>query len=309
MSSSALLPRRVALRTRPDVTLLRPCLALTLYLEPDPRWASEWAGQLLSAYLDHAPSERLRWFRTSLEQRWRPVGELTDLVEAIGFGALGAAWTGGARHLLKLEVRDGDDLPAASFTYREVARDRTPRVGHAELRFPLDHDPDALLALAIEAAHRFPIACGAGGYAFALDPRHERNAGHAAWREAKRYLGLELLAPERFSLFADRGLPGTSWLTLVGATGERAGLDVDALAKRAWRSEVVAMPLPNALLLRAGPRPHAGDVNQLDLPLAQAEVSAALAPHLAVAVTLPGRFREEEATRGWMLRHVEPDGG
>lgn len=305
MSSPVLLPRRVHLRSRPDVTLLRPCLALTLYLEPGPRWASEWASHLFQAFLEHAPAGQLRWFRSSIEERWRPVGDLSTLAEALSFG--GAWRDGGERHLLKVVVRDDQDLPETCFSYREVARGRTPRVGFAELRLPFDRDPDALLALAIEAAHRFPVACGVGGYAFALDPRHPRNAGHAAWRESKRFLGVDLLAPESFSLFADEALPGTGWLTLIGATGARAGVDVDRLATRVWRNDVATMSLPHALLLRAGARPHTGDVNLMDLPLAQAEVSAALAPHLATKVTLPGRFREEEATRDWILRHVEPE--
>src|SRR5690606_34718899 len=97
IETSALLPERVFFAERPHVTLLRPCLALTRYLEPDLRWPAQWAAELFQRFLADSGPEPLRWWRTSREGRWRDASHPLELCDHLRADLLG----GRARHLFR----------------------------------------------------------------------------------------------------------------------------------------------------------------------------------------------------------------
>ena len=106
---------------------------------------------------------------------------------------------------------DNPGAPSTGFVYREVHPDRAPPLGYVQMFLPLNTDPNALVALAIEVAQTYRITCGIGGYSFSWNPLYPRNAGHAAYRYCLRFLGVEVQAPEAMSFHAHEALPGANW--------------------------------------------------------------------------------------------------
>ncbi len=102
-----LLPARVHMRARPEVTLVRPCLGLTLYLEPVVGWAEEWASDLFGIFLEHVPLDQLKAWTTSRSPRWRTVSDAEELRVQLQSGSL----LGKVRHLLRFSVVDDTHAP------------------------------------------------------------------------------------------------------------------------------------------------------------------------------------------------------
>lgn len=314
---ASLMPDRVHLRDRPSVTLLRPVLQLTVYFEPTLEWAHTTAPSLLRSFLalrSHSPP---RLFRVASDARWRPLPDpVEELIDALPPSSFGT----GLRPGFRLRVVDHPDAPSHAFVYRE----HDPRVGapcgYMQVTLPTDRDPEELVALAIEIAQTAPIDQALAGYAWSWNEQLPRNAFGAVARRAERYLGVDVQHPDAASWHAHEVLLGAGWLTLIGGRLSRAlGLDLDRAAATLRSPEVGAtcMSLQHALLIRAGAAPEVGDVNAMELPLAQARVTAALAPHLGGdEPALPGVFSEPETpedhppegrTAAWRRRLLSAD--
>lgn len=302
-AESALMPARIHFRERPEVSLLRPCLGLSIYLEPERGWAEEWASDLFTSFLDLIDPRALRWWTSSTEAKWRTIDDLASLAAHLRSASL----LGRARHLFRFSTADDLHAPSVGFTYREIDFRRAPPLGYVEISLPLHTDPDALLALAIEVSQRFPIACGIGGYAFRWNVRYPRNAFHAAFKCCRRFLGVDIQHADMMAWHATRELAGVGWITLLGATAQRAEIDVAALAREPWAHPVQIMPLRYGTLVKAGASPQVGDVNRMDYPVAQAEVAQRLDRYVSRSFELPGAFEEESMTEAWRSRFSHPE--
>lgn len=303
MSDIDLLPERVYFAEHPDISLLRPCLGLTLYLAPVPGWAEQYASELFGSFLDHIDPIALRAWVTSAVSHWRTIADIEDLRIQLESGSL----LGRVRHLWRFSTADDTHAPGVGFTYREVDPRRAPPLGYVQIFLPFRTPPDELLALAIEIGQRFPIACGVGGYCFSTNRLYPRNSFYAAFRQAKRFIGVDVQEPEAMSWHAAHSLPTTGWLTLLGMTATAAGIDVEALAARNWKHDIGVLRLAHATLIRAGDAPRTGDVNLMSYPTAMAEVADALAPYFVKGLEMPGRFEEDARTDDWRHRLRAPD--
>jgi hypothetical protein len=300
----------VVLADEPYVSVARIALGLTIYIDDPLRWAHEGARAVLAAFLERVPARDLRLFITSVQPEFRMVtgGEMAKLMHDM---VLPAHRTD-VRHLLWLRIVDDPGAPELAFSYREIDSTRQGRCGFVEMTFPLGYDPESLAALAAQIGEQWPHLCGIGGYVASINGRELATGLDAAYPWTRRLLGLDIQDPETMAWHVPRGLPGSSWLTMIGRQhAEALEIDLDALAKRAWRGEVKVRPLARGVLVRAGEAPSLGDLNRLTYPWEYAEVARALSPHFVAEPPpfLGPRWREEpDRTARWMRRLVDPEG-
>jgi hypothetical protein len=299
---------RAYLRANPSVTVARLALGMTLFIEDGRHWASSAAARALSRFLSLVGRDNARWFTTSTMDAWRPLGpnDLPVLENAMRLPAGGAP----LRHLLGVQVADDPAVPLFAFRYREVDDKRFDRLGYVQMFFPPAFRPSVLAEAALAVAALGPFACGLVGPTAVWDERLPLTAFGAIFTWCKRFLGIEVVDPDAAAPVARRGLPGASWLTLIGpGLSDAAKIDGQALAARAWQGEASATVTDNGILLRTGPAPDLGDLNTLRYPAALADVAQALDPYLAPDLpSLPSDFAEPDVFESWRRRFVAPEG-
>ncbi|MFO0646070.1 MAG: DUF3396 domain-containing protein [Polyangiales bacterium] len=290
----------------PSVSVLRAALGLTLYLDDPMHWAREGAVASLRSFLAHAPAAGERWFTTSAMASWEP---LTDATLARIEEALTLPWGRRApRHLLHVRLADDTGAPTLGWQYREIDDGRPGAgVGWLQIVLPEAHPADDLLALAIELGQEHPFVAGVGGYLGVINPSESPTAFQLLRAWCRRYLGLDAQHPDTAARYAQRALPGTNWITMLGPT-LRSALPPGADLAAPWSEPVAVIPLSRGALLRAGESPTLGDVNTLTAPAAYAEVAHRLATLLpASPPELPHWDADAKETAAWMRRFVEPE--
>ncbi|HEX8699674.1 MAG TPA: type VI immunity family protein [Myxococcaceae bacterium] len=294
------------LADNPDVSLSRCALGLTLYLDEPFVWASEAAAAVLERYLQVAPVERLSWYTTSMLPEWH---RFTPKVAENVLRSLPVPWAEvRVRHLFTFRLVDDLGAPGLGLIYRELDEARGRR-GFLQLLLPEQHDPADLLRLALEIGEKWPVLSGVGGYVGTWNEWAKSSAFWCLYRWSKRFLGLDIQDPDALSWYAAQGLPGSNWLTLVGAgLAKQLELELPALQARQWKQGVRVHALRNATVLQAGAAPTLGDLNALGYPAAYAEVARELEPHFVKEPTeYWGGFQAEQKTRQWMRRLVHPE--
>jgi hypothetical protein len=304
-------PARTYLRFEPRTTVLRAALGLTVYLAEPELWAREGASALLRAFLDLSPASALRYFTTSMVMEWRRIGQSGSdgpraVLDALAVGVMEKR----VRHLFEVRLCDDPDAPTVGFRYREIDPAREDRTGYLEIILPIDHDANDLLQLALEIGQRWPFASGVGGYVVSWNELEQPTAFAMMLPWCCRYLGLDVQRPEVMAWHAMRGLPGTSWLNMIGAPlAATRPADAAALASRPFTHEVRVMTLGRGTLVRAGATPLLGDMNGLVYPHVYAEAARACRPFLLdKPPPFPPPFTEDEATERWYRRLVQPEG-
>jgi hypothetical protein len=102
------------------------------------------------------------------------------------------------------------------------------------------------------------------------------------------------------------GIKGANWLTLVGNELWRHLEQMSGKAP-AFPPDIELMSTRHGVVIRAGATPTMGDRNRGEWPTFYAEVERQLAPFkITEHSEFPGRFEEEEATRAWLRRLLEP---
>lgn len=291
----------------PSTRLAQVGLGLTVYLHDTLPWARGGAASLLGSFLELAPPDRLWWWTTSTLEDWHRVS-------ASGIGQLQQSLCNEMlpvpRHQFVFQLADETSAPELGFLYREVDTARRKRTGVLEITFPPESDPGALLQIAFEIGHRWPFWCAVGGHQMRCHPLERSTAYWWGYRFARRFRGLDLQDSEQMAWNVDGGLPGSSWLTLVGTPmAEKLGVDLDALRTRDFTHGASATPVGGGILLRAGDQPSIGDVNRFEHLDAYTEVALALAPwFLKEPPRYYGGFWDDEsATNRWLRRFVEPE--
>jgi hypothetical protein len=287
----------------PRVTIARVELGLTLYLDARGAWPHEGARRVLHSFLAVVPPQLLSWFSTSRTDGWRKV-DVTLMAQIAQL--LSASWTDRrARHLFEFVLTDDIECPSCGFRYREIDPTRADRAAVIEITLPQEYDAGYLLPIARAAMTAGPLWSGVGGYAVRLGARFQADAFDVAWAWAQRYRGIDIQMPERTAWRAPEGLPGTNWITIVGA-GLAAARNVDlALASRhSWIDPfIVSEATPAGLMIVAGEAPTLGDSNRFEEPSALSEVAAMLRPLLLRnAPPFLGRFRESDHAKRWFFR-------
>ena len=290
----------------PDTNVTEVALGLTMYLDDPLHWAQRGAGQALDAFLLHAPADRLAWYTTSMVPEWHRAGAsgarmLTDMVSSERIDRI--------RHLFSFELVDNTDVPKTGFVYREYDPGRGgPRASVLEISLLQQTDPQALVALTTAIAQIGPFHCGVGGFAARWNPFEKNTSFTEIHGWTRRYLGLDVGDADAMSWDAVEGLPGTTWLTLIGPSLAAAReIDLAALASLRW-DDVTATAVGGGLLLQAGAEPTTGDRNRLTYHKAYAEVARVLAPYFVEEPPeLGGKFWREKHTRPWQRRFLEPD--
>ena len=289
------------------MTTARTALGLTLYLDEPLRWSHSHAGDLFGSFLALVGPERLRFWTNEAMSTWKRVDRdfLAHASSSISTGGMSRY----IRHQYGIQIANDPGAPSLAFRYKELDPARGPRASYLQIVLPLDHDPNDLVQLALEVANAYPVRFAAGGFVGTWNPQARTTAWTRLYGWSRRYLGLDLAYPERWSWHLAKGLPCPSWITLLGRRHMDAlGIDGAALLGRAWRQDVTAFPLPEAIVLRAGEQPSLGDRNCIHYPAAIAEVACALDPWMLVEPPpFPGRFTEEEATDAWLHRFAFPE--
>ncbi|MCC7541912.1 MAG: DUF3396 domain-containing protein [Deltaproteobacteria bacterium] len=299
----------MVLQDDPEVTVCQAALGLTVYLRDGNVWSRGGAAQLLDAFLARAPIARLERYTTSLLNDWRVVSAagIKSLRDAL------ASWSwvhDRPRHFFSFQIVDDYGAPAVGFSYQEIDEHRAARAALVELTLPQDYDPMELFQLALEIANLGPFYCGVGGLVARWNEHWKSAAFLQIYKWARRYRGLDVQDPQEMAWHAPRGLPGTSWLTLVGnELTPEVPLDLERLAQHTWRGDVGVIQAAHGKVVRAGPTPVGGDVNALEYPSDYAEVARYLSPWLvADPPQYWGDFWNNEDTLAYIRRLVEPEG-
>jgi hypothetical protein len=312
-SDSADAPRqlealRAFLRANRDVTVARLALGMSLFIEDGARWAEAGAASAFGVFLSLVGRDTLRWFTTSTLSEWRPFAahDLPTLEAALRVPEM----TGGVRHLLGVEVADDPGVPLYSFRYREVDDSRFARLGYVQMFVPFTFAPAAFEDAVFKLLGLGPFACGLAGPTAVWDPRLPRTAFGAIYGWCRRFLGIEVVDADAAGPSARNGLPGTSWLTMIGSgLAERLEIDTAALESRSWKGEARASVTPHGIFVRASAAPDLGDLNTLRYPSGLADVARAFDPYLAPDLPpLPNRFEDPDLFAQWRRRFVAPEG-
>ncbi|MFK7989803.1 MAG: type VI immunity family protein [Sandaracinaceae bacterium] len=299
-----LLPGRVYLRDRPEITIARPTLGLALYTDAPTEWAMEHAARIAERFVELVGVTRFRCFMTSQLSRWRTADEesIPGLLRDLRAGHV----LNQARHLFTFRLADEACAPRYELTYREVNERRSNRLGYLRLTLPHDHPADDLLALALEISQTAPIWTGIGGFMLSGNPlyRQETYTWGLAW--ARRCWGLHLAELEDYARLGRDLLPGTGWLNVLGQPAlDALGLDLDRVDE-ATPASVAVMRLQRGALIRAGAAPVLGDANLMNAPTDLAALARALEPHLPVeAPPFPEPFGE--LATPWLHRFAHPE--
>lgn len=295
----------VALVDDPSITVLRPTLGMTLWLDDGLAWAREGAAAMLSSFLELPATRALRWYTGSTLDAMSPWDDVAreKLLALLPIGFFETK----PRHLMGFSVVDDVHAPRVAFRYREVDPARSRACGVLELALPADDDPGNVFQLAMEVASRWPFWSGTAGLTASWNRGRRVTALPAARAWCRRWVGVDLQDTERAAHAARRGLTGVGWITLLGRGFiEAHAVDYEDLAQRAWTHEVGVIAARHGLVVRAGEAPDACDLNQLSPPGAIAEVARALDPWLLAAPPTFDGWKPKEAA-AWLHRFAKPD--
>lgn len=285
-------------------------LGLTAYLDAPADWAQGGIASVFDEARALLPEESLCCYVTSAMTRWAAM-------TPEGLDALRAALAQRhvplpvVQHGFSLALADDPGAPTLGMRYVEVDPARADRAAVLEFTLPAEGDPGALFQLAMVLSRAGAVHSLTAGYALRWNPRWRREAFNYFHAWSRRFLGVDAGDPEELAWRAPTKLPSVNWLTLVGRSVAAANdLDLVTLVTRPWETDVKTFATPAGLLLRAGEAPTPGDLNAMELPLAYAEVTDALAPLL---IETPkdfwGAFLEERGrTTRWHRRLLEPEG-
>ncbi|MCA9608456.1 MAG: DUF3396 domain-containing protein [Myxococcales bacterium] len=289
--------------TDPSRTVARAELTLTLYLAEPLHWAHEGAASLLQAFLAVVPAEFLTRFATSRTQRWLSVDrsrqqELGELLKL--------PWSESVpRHLFRLDVVDDPHCPSCGFSYLEIDPARSECAGVVEITLPQEFDAGYLLPIARAALAAGPLYSGVGGYGVRMNQAYLADAFDIAWAWSRRFPGLDIQFPERMAWHAPQGLPGTNWLTFIGApVAERFRFDLGQAERHPWVDPMITTErVGDNLMVIAGETPTTGDRHHFDSLAAYREVATTTQKLLVKhPPTLPSCLLDEHADQAWFRR-------
>lgn len=293
------------LRADREHVVARGALGVTMYLANGLAWAREGALAAFDVWLGSVARSEVRWYATSVDERWHSVEKGT--VDALR-SSISLPWARGrARHGLRLRVSDGAGAPGTAFVYRELDEERAPCAGYVQAFVPAD-TPVAVF----ERMARAMLSCGLVWWAsaglVATESPSQRPSSFGALRAmCRRYAGLDVQVPDATAWRARDGLASVAWLTVLGApfTAARAP-ERDAIARATPGHGVIVSSAPDKLWVFAGEEPLLGDLNELAYPHAYAEAAHLLQPFLAEkAADFP--TWEPGATGAWRRRFLEPE--
>ncbi|PRQ03996.1 hypothetical protein ENSA5_11790 [Enhygromyxa salina] len=286
-------------------TVARTTLGLVAYLRDPVHWANGGAADLLRAYCGYVAPSELQWLTTSMMHRWVALDGLN--IEGLA-APLVASFSGRQlRPLFRFDLVDDRAAPLRGFRYQENEPERdAPSTSWLQLWMHPRQDPDALLGLMLELVQQHPVLYASAGYVLSWNSDRAAAAFEHGFRQASRYLGLDLPHPESTSRNIATGgaLPSANWLNYIdGELAEALGLNFPAPS-----GGVAVLPLRRGTLLRAGERPRLIDVNQMEHSPEYSAVAAQLDAARRGSPSLPGVFDEApDSTRGWLDRFTRPE--
>lgn len=207
-----------------------------------------------------------------------------------------------------------DAFEASPYSYRfwvEIGalrrvedKDHLPAHGVLHLTVPENCPLDEFYGKITAIAAKLRIRWGAAGLTFsACESQNYQRPNEAMFAHARRFSGYDVAEYVRLTEPFYHRLRTVNWLTWLGATM----LEDLALAGGLGQSTLSSqLAVGDAVLLQAGPRPEAGDVNRRQLPAAYREVDALVRPmRAAQAKDLPFFAPWEESTVERWLRRFE----
>lgn len=284
---------------------VRAPLGVTAYLDRPEQWAHGGAERILTRFMDRVPRRHLSFLSTSVMPEWKEIDEasLPEVLDSLrNLGVMR-----GIRHLFWMKLANDVGAPALGFSYTEVDPTRTERTGVLEITLPETWTASELLDIALDIVETAPVCSLVGGFVFRYDVHDEAVAFNQIYRWASRYIGVDIQKAEQMAWRASGALPGSSWLTYVGASvATVAGIDLDAL-RVAPLQHAERRDAGDGLMFVAGERPMLGDLNRMRFPFAYAEVARLLAPWFASpGPDFYGSFYREEHSELWFRRLVDP---
>ena len=293
------------LANAPAVMVSQVTLGFTCYTAEPLVWAREGALAMFRELVALDTARELAWYTSS---ETHSVFAYNESRRADIEHDLPVPWTSARpRQLYRFQIMDFPSAPKIGMRYREVDG-RSARTGHVEFFLPEASEPARLREVVTKLGNSFPFESVVAGHLMSWDEDERPSAFSALRRWSKRYLGIDAQDPDRMAWRAHSGLPGISWLTLIGnGLLERLEIDRSALLQHRWQQPVEVRELKHGLMIQAGPEPTLGDLNHFEQPLAYQEVAVHLAPYfVAEPPKFYGEFLQHEDAEAWFRRLIDP---
>jgi hypothetical protein len=287
------------------------CCDVSLYTGADLSSIPEQVLYIYDRFLALCPPERLRWYATEHMSKHKPVTpRVLDMPR--GWLKPGAP----PQKTISIDLKDGvgaDEAPEYSFwVYGSEPGDlRYGRDANSiRCTFPgpwAVTTPEALLTFATDACAHFPYIWGHAGLVLETSPYYRGDSHTAAWRLSMQHPGLDISNPVTDASMVRRdGIKGVNWLTMLGPEyADRIG-GFDAIRQKLPES-VEIIPAGHGVILRAGPAPRWGRVNEQDLLPEYRAVYKVVAPlqdpvvQRYTSFSLPGGDHKAKTT-AWLRR-------
>lgn len=164
------------------------------------------------------------------------------------------------------------------------------------LTLPVEYmldDPERFAKLASAMAQRLKFATGSAGFSVNLVPEQwQWMEGEHLYMLSRRFSGLDLGVPGKWSKYAIRGLKTVNWLTFLG-DGMAQGVGGRSGIKSNLPGSSTLTELDHGVMIQAGVTPLLGDVNLQEDMSAYRDVARVLKP-----VSLPGEIVPAEC---WII--------
>lgn len=254
------------------IPLLRPVLELTVFSTTARAQATEGFLSFYRRFFER-DGESLRWYKTNTMKHCRKL-------PASGIDQFTSILTdrrGASSCLLGIEQHSGttsDDYAPPSFEFfsEEDLSDPEDPVQRSFLRicWPVEEAsrPDEVVEFVKSALVGVPFSSGFCGYSYYWNTGNvtaQRRLAHVNREWLLRFPGLNYGDPITFLGFADLGILGVGWLTVLSPSLVDSVGGEDAL-RDALPEQAALLPIPDAgSVIRAGEKPELGDVNRGEL--------------------------------------------
>mgnify|MGYP000698082756 CR=1 FL=1 len=294
-----------------DVRWVSLTFGVTLYTDALFSEVPEAMLRSFNLFLNTIPPDSLRFYSTETMRKHKPITKRT-------FGML-EAWSrpdAPARKDIDLELKDGNAYQdAPKFKFHVCAGEKgSTKYKHklsnvVSMAFPAEwgmERADDLLKYVENLCSFFPFQSGHAGFSFEYSRYAAKEGQQHAWNESMRHRGIDIsgVPKDTFAVGQD-GAKGVGWLTILS---EQYVEQIGGLAnlQRSLSKDIELIDVPSGTIIKAGPMPLIGDVNEPDDLSLYREVYRVIEPLVETAAgrckawTLGGTPLEK--TKTWYRR-------
>lgn len=259
----------------------------------------------LELFYKWCPADQLRYYATETMSAHKPVTQ-----RVLGMLPTWLKPDAPRKKWLALELKSSNAYQdAPEFKFHIWAVDASKQANLLSLALPAawgNEKPGQMLELVQRLCDIFPFHSGLAGYAFERSHYALEDSETHAWQASMRHPGIDIVRiPEDARASGGNAVKGVGWLTLLGndLVTQLGGLPN---LRGKFGSDIDLIESKNGIIVKAGPRPLAGDVNRGYELTPYCQVYDVLAPWIQTAAKQSVCFQLVddfvERTHAWYAR-------